>query len=53
MNHFAEYAALAAISMMMLSGCGGSSAEPAVSGPKPNVHLSQEPAGAIEVLDAR
>lgn len=53
MNRFAELAALAAISMTLFSGCAGSSAQPSPSGPKPNVHLSQEPAGAIEVLDAR
>jgi hypothetical protein len=53
MNRFAALAASAAISMTVFSGCAGSSAQQSSSRPKPNVHLSQEPAGAIEVLDAR
>ncbi len=35
------------------AGCGRSSPGPAASGAKPDVHLSEEPAGAVEILDAR
>lgn len=47
---------LAAIVLsVMASGCARSSAEPTEVrvGPIPNVHLNQEPAGAVEILDAR
>ena len=53
MNCFTESAVLAAISLVVFSGCSGSNAHQAATGPKPNVHLSQEPVGALEVLDAR
>lgn len=45
--------AAALLAAIMACGCGQSVPEAESVGPVPNVHLSQEPAGAVEILDAR
>ena len=53
MNRSTQLIFATAITIAIVSGCAKSSTEPAAAGPIRNVHLSQEPAGAVEVLDAR
>jgi hypothetical protein len=53
MNSSTQFVLVTAISIVMVTGCAKSPATPAAAGIAPNVHLSQEPAGAVEVLDAR
>jgi hypothetical protein len=43
----------AAIAIAVVTGCAKPNPPSASAGPIPNVLLSQEPAGAVEVLDAR
>ena len=52
MNSSTQFVLVTAISIVMVTGCAKSPATPAAVGIAPNVHLSQEPAGAVEVLDA-
>ena len=53
MNHNIQVILATAIAVVMATGCGKSSPDATASGINRNVHLSQEPAGAVEVLDAR
>ena len=53
MNHSIQLILATAITVVITTGCGQSSTDVTVAGAERNVHLSQEPAGAVEVLDAR
>lgn len=53
MNHSIQLILATAIAVVTATGCGNSSTEGTVAEVKHNVHLSQEPAGAVEILDAR
>ena len=53
MNHSTQLIFATAITVVMATGCGKSSADGTAAWVKRNIHLSQEPAGAVEVLDAR
>lgn len=53
MNHSIQLILATAITVVMATGCGKSSTDATAAGVKRNIHLSQEPAGAVEVLDAR
>ena len=53
MNDSIQLVFATAIVVVLSIGCAKSPADATAAGAQPNVHLSQEPAGAIEVLDAR
>jgi hypothetical protein len=52
-NHSIQLILATAITVVMATGCGKSPTDATAAGVTRNVHLSQEPAGAVEVLDAR